>query len=672
MKKQKKPFFIIVFCLFSVSVGADEDMWKALQSVERTIPSAFNHPGNVFLEKEALHVAVPESAASFDAWRIFDDRKTVVMEGDKSGVKDGRLISGELGIGWYRIEFLDKNQQILDWTTAAVLAEFKSPVPQDSPICLDGAISWFAQNDPVNQANMARLAALAGVNWFRDRLRWRDLEPQPGKFAEHGNYDIAAEIQRDLGLKVLQVFHDTPPWARQASWDGGFPIDLRQIYNFSQAMSTRFQGSVQAWEPWNEANAHNFGGHPFHEIIALQKAAYLGFKAGDSNVTVGFNAYCGVPTSLYARMMRDNGASAYFDTYNFHSYNWPHSFENLWGPIWQVACGKPVWLTETDRGMEFDKNSPHKDFTFSNEMLKAQYIPQEYAFAMWNGVHRIFHFILGEYSESGKIQFGLLRMDLTPRPGYVTLAAMGRLLAGARCLGRVENGDESNVHCYAFRAEPDGIERDVLMVWAEKSVDWPYRGKTMGTFRLPADVAVMEVVDYMGRFVGDTAPLEYSAAPVYLVCAKGAADHLQLQAPKTSSPCEETMSSVVLHSRFPKSQVKKIEEVPWSEEWDVVIPCGEWVDVPVDVYNFHTRKVKGTVQVAQVPEGWKIKPRSFEVSLDSMGHLGKTFSLWRPPAEKSEQTDPWIQWQGNFGNAGTSRLALRLVAYPGEGYGYDE
>ena len=49
----------------------------------------------------------------------------------------------------------------------------------------------------------------------------------------------------------------------------------------------------------------------------------------------------------------------------------------------------------------------------------------------------------------------MLRHDLTPRPGYVALAAVGRFLAGAQCLGRL------SPTVYAFRAKPDGEPRDV-------------------------------------------------------------------------------------------------------------------------------------------------------------------------------------------------------------------
>jgi len=76
-------------------------------------------------------------------------------------------------------------------------------------------------------------------------------------------------------------------------------------------------------------------------------------------------------------------------------------------------------------------------------------------------------------------------MDMTPRPAYVALAAVGRLLAEAKCLGRWAVPDSDDAYVIAFRARPDGLERDVLVAWAEKKVDWPQRAKTKVPFSLP-------------------------------------------------------------------------------------------------------------------------------------------------------------------------------------------
>ena len=54
-------------------------------------------------------------------------------------------------------------------------------------------------------------------------------------------------------------------------------------------MAERFHGKVIAWEPWNEGNAGNFGGYTLDELCTIQKAAYLGFKAGDPALTVCWN-----------------------------------------------------------------------------------------------------------------------------------------------------------------------------------------------------------------------------------------------------------------------------------------------------------------------------------------------------------------------------------------------
>ena len=65
-----------------------------------------------------------------------------------------------------------------------------------------------------------------------------------------------------------------------------------------------------------------------------------------------------------------------------------------------------------------------------DERRQAAFIAQSYATSLFAGVQRHFFFILGNYIEN-EVQFGLLRHDHTPRPGYVALAAVGRFLAGS-------------------------------------------------------------------------------------------------------------------------------------------------------------------------------------------------------------------------------------------------
>ncbi len=271
--------------------------------IERAIPSALDdHPGNIFLEGDLVRVRLPEPLpAEADRWRFLDETGTPRAAGAlperRAGVAPAVEI-GHPGVGWYRLEVGTGQRPDQAWTTAAVLPRLRAPTPGDSPVCVDTAASWFARDDVTKQGQFANLATLAGVNWVRDRLRWSELQPNPGALTTaQTTYDRAAEIHHRAGLRVLQVFHDTPRWARESETAGGrFAPDLRHVHTLARLLAERFQGRVQAWEPWNEANVATFGGHTVDQMCAWQKAAWLGFKAGDPSLIVGWNATAAVPT----------------------------------------------------------------------------------------------------------------------------------------------------------------------------------------------------------------------------------------------------------------------------------------------------------------------------------------------------------------------------------------
>ena len=216
--------------LLSGSGGIDSRSVRALQRVPRGIPEAGSHPGNVFLLGQPVTIPTPHLTRPAATWRATDEQGRDMGQGPLGEPPTTTVELGPLEIGWYRISFRDETSQEIDWTTAAVLAPLRVATPQDSPICVDSATAWFAKNDPHKQEQLSRLAALSGVNWVRDRMRWRDLQPDRERFADATTYDTSAELQHRFGLKVLQVFHDTPPWATAARGETGrFPGDLRGI-----------------------------------------------------------------------------------------------------------------------------------------------------------------------------------------------------------------------------------------------------------------------------------------------------------------------------------------------------------------------------------------------------------------------------------------------------------
>ncbi len=680
MRLQKDRAWI-VFLLVSMTAlavlsethGGEEapaaDLCGSLCSLERSIPDAGAHPGNIFLEGEqvAIPVRLPAGKEAV-SWRILDDRWKVVKEGacisdQKSAEAPGAYVvnAGDLPIGWYRAECLASDQQCAAWTTAAVLAKLKAPVPQDSPVCVDSATAWFAKNKPEEQEEFARLAALCGVNWIRDRLKWRDIQSAPGPLKENTTYDQAAEIQNEKGLKVLQVFHDIPRWAAaDGKTTGRFPTDLRIVYDFCKALGRKFHGTVQAWEPWNESNVANFGAHTATEICAYQKAAYLGFKAGDPDVIVCWNVTTGVPTDLHTRTVLENETWPYFDTYNVHTYDWPHSYERLWEPVLRAACGRPVWVTESDRGIEVAKDSPHRDLTPDMAIRKAEFMAHSYVHSLHAGACRHFHFILGQYGE-GKVQFGLLRHDKTPRPSYVALAACGRFLAGARCLGRVSVETKPDVYVFAFRAKPDGKKRDVLVAWTEVQKNWPQRGKAQAPWPLSSSLPVEAVHDYLGRSLGPEVPRTLTSKALFIVLPEGATDSFHLEQPKPAPYRKGVSAKVVLQPVVPCERAVRLKEIPWA--WDYIhrVPEAAPFTFPVYIYNFSEKEVSGTVRIEKLPEGWTLPQTTWQVTLKPEERFCITVSVKKVTAKLDGKVKLWVTMRGVFGKAGSPVAAIPFI-----------
>ncbi len=638
---------------------------SATHTANRGIPLALaDHPGNVYLDTEQVSIVVPpETPEETRQWRALDDRGQMVGSGlvtRNSTVLPTRIELGQLPVGWYRIEFLGAQDTCLHWTTAAVLKKLGTPVPQDSPICVDSATAWFAKDQPDDQKKLASLAALAGVNWIRDRLKWRELQPSPDAFTNtETTYDSAARIQTEHGLKVLQVFHMTPDWAWNTSLDGEhpsgrFPRDLRHVYRFCEAMARRFKGRVLAWEPWNEANVSTFGGHTVDEMCSLQKAAYLGFKAGNPTVTVCSNVYTTVPTPRHTQGVLANEMWSYFDTYNIHTYEWAHDYTKLWTPAREAACGKPIWVTEADRGIKYVGPEPWCELSPADEIRKAQYMAQSYASALYAGCERYFHFILGHYYEHNGVQFGLLRKDMTPRPAYVALATLGRLLAGARCLGRWDMPGHENAYAIAFRAYPDGHRRDVLVAWAEKKVDWPQRGKTEIPFVLPVSWKVEQHFDYLGRRLNEC-PDKLTGEAVFVILPTGQIDIAELTSVTRSAQREDTVCPVVLQIQMPRTASMKVEPLPWSQGYEYRIDPDTPYRLKLFASNFKNESVKGSIRIQDKPADWTVDRESWPLSIDPMECEAFELSLTIPAGQAGT-----IGLVGDFGPAGKSALAFRI------------
>jgi hypothetical protein len=624
-----------------VAWTAAQEVRRDAHRIPREVPTTVaDHPGNIFLAGESITLKAPPEQAV--RWRAVDDANSVVAQGEVSG-DPARL--GPLGVGWYRLEFLNASSAVVARTTAGVLAHLSAPTPQDSPICVDSATAWFARNDAAKQERFAYLAALAGVNWIRDRMSWGGIQTGPDTFAQNTTYDSAATVQAKYGLNVLQVFHDTPGWATDRTLDGDrasrrFPRDLRHLYNFCKTMGQRYEGRVLAWEPWNEANIATFGGHTIDEMCTQQKAAYLAFKATRPDLTVCWNVYAGSGTALHTQGVIENETWPYFETYTIHTYSKPDAYLNEFDPARQAACGRPLWLTECGIGLHWQTQRPWSELSPEDERWQAWFIAPSYASSLFAGVSRHFFFILGNYPENQN-QFGILRNDQTPRPAYVALAAVGHLLAGAAPLGRWIPEQNPEARIYAFRAMPDGVAHDVLVAWANKptSISWP------------PGVSPEAVHDYLGRPIGSSLPADLTPSAIFAVMPKGGATRLTLRAPMSVSAARPGgVCPVVLQLQMPAAATDLGRQAH-------VIPAGTPTDLALFAYNFSDTRASGTISV-RTPRNWEITPTSWEVVLDPMERKALPARIIISSTGAAE----WVRLKGDFGPAGQSVLAFRLAA----------
>ncbi|MBM4020069.1 MAG: hypothetical protein FJ288_17415 [Planctomycetes bacterium] len=595
-------------------------------AAERAIPAPLpDHPGNVFLAGEPVSTTIP--VLDLATWRVTDYEGKTVAEGKTTS---GRAEVGKLPVGWYDIRWGDAPEQR---TSAAVLQPLAAPTPPFSPISLDVAMAWFYKEDRMPAA--ANLCALAGAGWVRDRLAWGQVEPRRSEFAPPTTrYDASARIQSAAGLKVLQVNHSSPAWA--GANGKRFPEDLRDAHRFHREIARRWAGQVVAFEPWNEADIDMFGGHTGAEMASLQKAACLGLKAGNPQATACLNVFA-TPNAAILADLAANQAWPYFDTFNLHHYGRTDDYPRIYAAFRAASAGRPLWTTEFAVPVPWSGDEKLKEPSDADLRIQAERIAQVFAAALHEGPQAAFYFLLPHYVE-GKTQFGILRPDLTPRPAYAALAAVGRLLAGARPLGKLKDASP-NVRAFAFRALPDGRERDVLVAWTSD-----------GSADLGLSDAAESVYDHLGRGGPRLRPLALGRAPVFAVFAPGAAAKMALEPPPKSPPAlPGEPSPVVLQAVWPKERTD-LKHSAYR------VASDKPQTLPVFAYNFSDKPVGGRAaaeaKTVQVRFGADIslapgERRQLDLEADA-----------RPLAPGAVET---IRITGDFVPGGKAVLSLRLM-----------
>jgi hypothetical protein len=295
-------------------------------------------------------------------------------------------------------------------------------------------------------------------------------------------------------------------------------------------LASRWKDLADAIEPWNEPDIELFGGHTGGEIASFHKAAYLGLKAGDPAKPVCGTVFA-VDRLETLEEFAANEPQTYFQRYNLHHYIRLTDYPRAYGRHRKVNGGRPMWTTEFNLPVHWADEATKEP---SHDELRVQgyRVAKVFSMALHEGVEKAFYFILGDYVERN-LQYGLVHHDLTPRPAYIAFAAVGRLLNGARPMGRLDLGDEL-LKAFVFRTQIDGAERDTIVAWSETK---------------PSAMAIKgewKAYDYLGRQLPASDEVELNRAPIFAVLPAGEAHGLPVAPPPAKSAWSEGSPSPVV------------------------------------------------------------------------------------------------------------------------------
>jgi hypothetical protein len=343
-------------------------------------------------------------------------------------------------------------------TAAAVLVLALVPGGAGASGQLLGAQS-HATWGSVSYADMEReldLLERAGATAVRTDISWSSLETE-GKGRVSGWY--VERFERFLrgaearGIRVIATLWSTPCWASSGPdslrsactgswWDRGVeryaPLDPADYADAAAWVAARWGSRLAALELWNEPNVPEHGflraADPGRAYAGLVRAAYPRIKAAAPGLPVLAGALAYSDDAFLERMYA-LGLKDHFDGLSLHPYNeWRHPGDP-WRLEWRrytfvtgvphmhrvmAAHGdghKQLWLTELGWSTCGDGDrwcvSEQQQADFVRDGIR---IVRRWPFVRAAIVYNLRN--KGSDPTDREHQFGLVRRDFSPKPGY--------------------------------------------------------------------------------------------------------------------------------------------------------------------------------------------------------------------------------------------------------------
>ena len=345
-----------------------------------------------------------------------------------------------------------------------------------------------------DRARVISLAKIAGFEWVRQQIHWKDIESSPGVYYWN-ELDNIVEAAKTGQTRLLLNMVQAPDFYNPTN---GMPSDPRTLGNFVEAMVRRYGAKIGAIEIWNEPNlAVENGGRvtdadPAHYAELLIEC-YKRIKAVQPNIVVlaaapsstGVrNENIAIPDQDYLRALYayQNGIiKYYFDAQALHpgaAANPPNTLypeqpsfianckpapDRCWNDhpthyfrhieairalmLEMGLADRQIWITEY--GWATANDTPNFEFgNLTSFDQQAEYISQaiQYVAAnyhdeqghswvgamfLWNMNFAVLWGMQGDPLNE-QASFSLLNPDWSPRPAFITLQGLHQQLKQQR------------------------------------------------------------------------------------------------------------------------------------------------------------------------------------------------------------------------------------------------
>lgn len=283
-----------------------------------------------------------------------------------------------------------------------------------------GVYLYRYPHTPAGHAQMDRAAAMAraaGVKWSREEFSWARIEPREGEY-DFDYYDVVVDTAGRHGITLYGLLCYWAPWTEPYT-----PRGIEDFCRYARAVVRRYKDRIKHWEVYNEPNIFFWQG-PKELYPDLLKACYAAIKEEDPEALVLGISTAGIDTAFIEQCLE---AQAPFDILTIHPYRGRFVEETFVSELRHAADlvgGRPVWITE----MGWSTQAGGVD-----ERAQAQLLARCYLSAVASGACQNvswYNFRCdGDDPFYNEHNFGVLRTDLTPKPGYRALATVCNLLS---------------------------------------------------------------------------------------------------------------------------------------------------------------------------------------------------------------------------------------------------